>query len=307
MNKTYLSFARWGTVALCWLAAGHSSLSQTFKAEGRLVWSNPARPEIKSSLRTFTAYFHDEQWLIRMHETDVTSPLAYHEMAFDGTQRTSITLIRPEKVGPKSINVGSGIIHRLRMPELDSSFAAPIWVGFGGARHFRSLTNNLISPMWINPPTRRVARYEPTGEWEFSKQSPGFLESACFYETAGWLAAPYDEGFLRARHQVTAWTNIGGMIFPLRWELQDYHPKSRVVGGKSIVEADNRDDTRPEVLFRVEVSRIETGIRLPRYQAKPTGPVIVVDQRTAPPREHLASPETFPLEDATQRHRFPAR
>lgn len=269
-----------------------------------MLLSNPARPEVRRTEFEFTAYVADGQWLVRM-QNRTTNVITFQEMAFDGTNRTSVQILA--RVSPTSINVGSGAIHAQPMPELDFSFIAPVWLGLGGARHFKGLTNNIISPMWINPPTRRVARYEPTAEWEYAKQSPGFLESVRFYETAGWLPAPYDEGFLRARHQVTGWTNVGGVNLPSRWELQDYHARTRVMAGKSVVEADNRDDTRPEVLYQVELTRIEMGARLPRYQARPTGPVLMMDKRVVPPRNYLATPESFPLEDPSKRNHFPSR
>lgn len=278
--------------------------AQTFMAEGRMLLWNPARSEVKRTEFGFTAYVADGQWLIRM-QNQTTNVIAFQEMAFDGTNRTSVSI--HSRVSANSINVGTGAIHAKPMTEMDSSFVAPVWLALDGTRHFKSLTNNIISPMWINPPTRRVARYEPTAEWEFSKQSSSLLESVRFYETAGWLPAPYDEGFLRAAFQVTDWTNVGGLILPARWELQDYHPQTRAVGGKSVVEADNRDDTRPEGVFQVELTRVEMGTRLPRYQARPTGPVIMQDKRVTPPRTFLATPETFPLEDPAKRNRFPPR
>lgn len=280
--------------------------AQTFMAEGRMRLWNPARPEVKRTEFGFTAYVADRQWLIRMQNRTISTN-AFQEMAFDGTNRTSVSIYDRGMIARDSINVGSGAIHPQPMPEMDFSFVAPVWIGLGGAGHFKSLTNNIISPMWINPPTRRVARYEPTAEWEYAKQSSGFLESIRFYETAGWLPAPYDEGFRRATYQVTGWTNVGGLNLPSQWELQDYHAKTRVVGGKSVIEADNRDDTRPEVLFQVELTRVEMGTRLPRYQARPTGPVIMQDKRVTPPRTFLATPGTFPLEDPTKRNRFPPR
>lgn len=278
--------------------------AQIFMAEGRMLISNPARPEIRRTEFGFTAYVAEGQWLIRM-QNRTANVVAFHEMAFDGTNRTSVSI--HARVSPRSINVGSGAIHAQPMPEMDFSFAAPVWLGLSGARQFKGLTNNIISPMWINPPKRLVARYEPTAEWEYAKQSPGFLESARFYETAGWMPAPYDEGFLRARHQVTGWTNVSALDLPLRWELQDYHPRTRVVGGKSVIEAGNRDDTRPEALIQLELTRVEMGTRLPRYQARPTGPVLMLDKRVVPPRSYLATPETFPLEDPSKRNHFPSR
>lgn len=268
-----------------------------------LLW-NPARPEVKRTEFGFTAYVADGQWLIRM-QNRTTNVIAFQEMAFDGTNRTSVSIL--SRVSANSINVGSGVIHAQPMPEMDFSFVAPVWLALHGGRHFKSLTNNVVSPMWLNPPKSRVARYEPTAEWEFAKQSKGFLDSVRFYETAGWLPSPYDEGFRRATYQATGWTNVGGLILPARWELQDYHARTRVVGGKSVVEAENRDDTRPEVLFQVELTRVEMGTRLPRYQARPTGPVVMTDKRVMPPRTFLATPETFPLEDPTKRNRFPPR
>lgn len=142
--------------------------AQTFMAEGRMLLWNPARSEVKRTEFGFTAYVADGQWLIRM-QNQTTNVIAFQEMAFDGTNRTSVSI--HSRVSPNSINVGTGAIHAKPMPEMDSSFVAPVWLALDGTRHFKSLTNNIISPMWINPPTRRVARYEPTAEWEFSKQS----------------------------------------------------------------------------------------------------------------------------------------
>ena len=248
-----------------------------FRVEGTLTSSYTNKPDHRPLYRHFRAHISNSSWLIQTRQPDSTNNIQYFETGYDGTNMAKYVSYK-SKPRADTRNTGNMIVTPDVVPGMDPSGVMPIWLGLSSGNYFRSLTNSTIHPLWIGPPSK-LASYSPSAIWQFASENPVFIHTAAFYESARVLGGNYNGGFLKSQFKITQWTNISGVVLPIKWHYQDFSPKFSKENNRVAYLGKNKEDVNPASIIVVQVTEILLGETPASYHPVPNGPALVSDLR----------------------------
>jgi hypothetical protein len=177
------------------------------------------------------------------------SDFSFVEDSYDGTNVYHITKISEDAYTNKPVafdrNRNTNIIAAIYptdVPPMGFDPIGVVWLACCSGRFFRSSTDNLSRPLWNETePSLYAMDYLVHTVFDLLSVEPPII-SRCVQFCDGFeygldngsvpriarlfrYPAPYDSGFPRSMYQVTETMNVGGRVFPKRFQLQNLIPR----------------------------------------------------------------------------------
>src|SRR6478736_220043 len=138
--------------------------------------------------------------------------------------------LTPTKGKQRSVNNATVMLRTNLVPPDGYEFVTIVWLALGSKARFITSSHGILDPVVFVDPGFRESDSKLESYWSINPVLPNALEFLSEYHNGNnysnkgignpkKLPAPFDSGFTNAVFQTTAWTNVGGLTLPLRFEL----------------------------------------------------------------------------------------
>jgi hypothetical protein len=256
----------------------------SYSVKGTLTYEGHGLGELPGQVATpfvreFEVLLEDANWTVRMVPVGDAN-FSYFLSTYDGTNIMYVDGIRPDVQGRllaaaqtqpngKSVNsiLPSGLLESSAVPRaMSSTGGAYAWLAFASGAYFKASTNGMAVDLYALE-TRSglfTARRDVPCSFELSSVAP-YLPVRVEYRWPNLaymkadgvivgraLPSPFQAGFVAAQFTSEAFTNIGGLSFPSKFEMKEYRP---------LPSATNASDYRCTLSVRGAVTAISVNPR----------------------------------------------
>jgi len=241
--------------------------SQTYEIKGRLeyrVFDISGKPTVQINSE-FEALVSTCSWNIRTwregdnraHFNEVSwDPTGMYALRqIDGNTSPDLELKEGAIVEGKPSgtrrpgNSAVGTIKTERVPKEDGTQVMPLWLAFGSACYFDSVSNGMYHPVWtVDDPDLWQTNYTVKGQvvrqssWPYLPLRANYFSDGKRYarKNDGSLlqideVAPYNMGYTNAIYLVRETTNLNGFSIPVEFGLNRYTPQKGGVARTELI------------------------------------------------------------------------